>query len=201
MAEAADDISVSVLVTTSWTDLLSEDFEEGLGAFFVPGSNEHVTYYPQVLGRDGVVRVYGDGADNLSAIYSGAISLDSTSTLANIATEENALIKVVFSYYANSMEGRDGFCLDLSVDKGRSWSSMRCWHATDDFVDGIWYDDAEATFELGGDNDNGVANWLRIRFRNRGDSDKDDLLIDKVNVLLGVAVKDVIVATELKDSI
>ena len=88
--------------------------------------------------------------------------------------------RVAFSFYANSMELGDGFCVDSSRDSGRSWRAERCWRAAEDFADGAWYDDAAADLDLGGDG----AGDLRVRFRSRADSLDDDVLLDEVRVRL-----------------
>ena len=104
-------------------------------------------------------------------------------------------IKVVFSYYANSMELHDGFCLDYSVDDGSSWHPETCWYAVGDFDNGMWYDDASVAFELRKDRHDVYDNVdsFRIRFRCKADSANDDVLIDKVQVLE-------LVETDLKNS-
>ncbi len=102
------------------------------------------------------------------------------------------------------MEIHDGFCFDYSMDDGTSWHSERCWHAVQDFENGMWYDDVGVSFSLNKDHTHimaredkqGSLDAFRIRFRCRADSRKDDVLIDKVQ-LLGLSDG----GTELKDSI
>ncbi|KAL7530445.1 hypothetical protein ACHAXR_003500 [Thalassiosira sp. AJA248-18] len=163
-----------------WTELLSDDFENDYGIFHA-GSDDYATYYPFVKDRRGVLRIQHGNAMS-SSVYSDNIAFDHTSSNSN----NNNEIMVIFSYYANSMEGNDGFCLDYSLDDGDSWHSQKCWHAVGDFTNGMWYDDTSVVVEL--KNRNNIAVYenvdsFRIRFRCKADSAQDDVLIDKVQVM------------------
>mmetsp|Transcript_14801 Transcript_14801/g.32152 ORF Transcript_14801/g.32152 Transcript_14801/m.32152 type:complete len:267 (+) Transcript_14801:3-803(+) len=193
--------SLSSIQTSSWTELLSDDFQDSFGIFH-PGSTEYVTYYPYVKERHGVLRIQ-HGQDMRSSIYSDNIALleDASSPTMNRNSNSNSrMIKVVFSYYANSMEIYDGFCIDTSVDDGNSWHSQKCWHAETDFTNGSWYDDSFVAFELKEHQDNVVDGSFRIRFRCKGNSDKDDVLFDKVKVLQELLVAEETRSDVLKDS-
>ena len=175
---------------STWAELLDEDFKRDDLGYFNAMSDEYVTYYPLVKERRGVVRLQGAGrgimpssSPSSSAIYSD----DIIPILQNFDDIEE--VRLVFSFYANSMESTDGFCVDVSTDDGNSWRSERCWHAIRDFEDGMWYDDASVAFRLskGGDERryyvDGVGGGFRIRFRCRTDSLNDDILIDRVKLM------------------
>jgi len=171
----------------TWIELVTDDFEDDYGIFH-PGSDEYVTYYPFVKDRKGVFRIqHGSEIEMGSSLYSDNIALDNAST-----TSRNT-IKVVFSYYANSMEIQDGFCLDYSLDDGSIWHTQRCWNSVYDFDNGIWYDDTSVSFELSqSQQDVHDLDSFRIRIRCNSNSVNDDLLIDKVQVmeLLEIEFKD-----------
>jgi len=187
----------------TWMEILKDDFEHGLGIFHASESDaEYVTYYPFVKERRGVIRLQNehDGNENImssSSIYSNNIVIDPTTSSSSSSKEMS--FKLVFSYYANSMEVHDGFCVDYSIDDGSTWHSQKCWHAMDDFNNGMWYDGTAVTFNLKKDHavDDvyDTVGSFRIRFRCKADSLHDDVLIDKVQ-LLGL-----VDGTELKDSI
>jgi len=161
--------------SAEWADLLKENFELGYGSFNAGGEID-VKYYDNVLGRIGVVRIE-NGNDMESSIYSDVIPLD----------EEYSKIKVTFSFYANSMEFNDKFCLDYSTDDARknpktkkkdslSWSQVKCWSTTD-FQNQAWYDNASQEIDLSpGDNN------VRVRFRCSATSENDDILFSSVAV-------------------
>ena len=44
-----------------------------------------------------------------------------------------------FSFYVNSMELEDGYCVNVSVEDGSSWRSERCWYVLQDLEDGTGY--------------------------------------------------------------
>lgn len=200
--------------TTTWMELWNDDFINGLGIFAhapTPTTTMHdhnyVTYYPFVKERRGVIRLQNemyhtdndDGSVNVidvsSSIYSDGIAIP----------QDVMVVKLVFSYYANSMEENDGFCVDYSIDNGggddddggrsssssskttaRAWHSKECWHAMEDFDNGIWYDDIDVIFHLRNDHsgeDGMVVDSLRIRFRCKTNSLHDDVLIDRVQLL------------------
>ena len=168
----------------TWTEILNDDFEHGLGTFRASAGADapgRVTYYPFVKGRRGVIRLQNERADGYAA---------GSSVRSDVLAAPGGTIRVVFSYYANSMEARDGFCVDHGgADDGSPWVAGRCWHAAEDFENGRWYDGVEATFRRG------EGRGFRIRFRCKADSLHDDVLVDRVQ-LLGL-----LDGTEVKDSI
>jgi hypothetical protein len=151
--------------STNWVQLINEDFVNGFGSFNSGGSN--IKYYAGVKDRVGVVRIQdGDGMD--SSVNSNHIFVGTSTTF-----------KVVFSYYAYSMESTDGFCLDYSTDDGTSWHSEKCWLKLNDFENGSWYDDTEVTFTPSALNE---TDGLRVRLRCKASSIYDDILVDSVTV-------------------
>ena len=122
-----------------------------------------------------------------------------------IAVEERVLVE--FSFYANSMEGSDGFCVDYSLDvddggeggdssEAAAWITKRCYRRDgDDFVNGMWYDAASVVFDLRRDHPDAYdsLDGFRVRFRLSADGWTDDVLIGGVRILGGkdgVEVKD-----------
>jgi hypothetical protein len=151
--------------STNWVQLINEDFVNGFGSFNSGGSN--IKYYAGVKDRVGVVRIQdGDGMD--SSVHSNHIVVGTSTTF-----------KVVFSYYAYSMESTDGFCLDYSTDDGTSWHSEKCWLKLNDFENGSWYDDTEVTCTPSALNE---TDGLRVRLRCKASSIYDDVLVDSVAV-------------------
>jgi len=150
--------------TNDWTDLLREDFESGYGSF-TAGGDIDVKYYDSILGRTGVVRIE-NGNDMESSIYSDAILLD----------EDYSKIKVNFSFYANSMEFNDKFCLDYLEEGNSRWSEEKCW-STANFQNQVWYDNASWEIDLSPD-----VNNVRVRFRCSASSANDDILFSSIVV-------------------
>ncbi|KAL7545621.1 hypothetical protein ACHAWF_008972 [Thalassiosira exigua] len=172
----------------TWIEIANDDFVHDIGLFQSSIDNdEHVTFYPYVKGRRGVMRLQSEDQNLIVAhasASSGSVKLD----------ESTKQVKVIFSYFANSMEANDGFCLDYSIDDGASWHSQKCWHAIEDFNNGEWYDDVTVILNLKNvHGDIQEADDLRIRFRSKANSLHDDILFDKVKLLR-------LVETEMKDS-
>merc|ERR1712176_210585 len=150
--------------SSGWTELLKDDFESGYGSFNA-GGDVDVKYYDNILGRTGVIRIEnGNGME--SSIYSDAIALD----------EDYSKIKVIFSFYANSMEFNDEFCLDYKPEGISSWSEQKCW-STFNFQNQVWYDDASWVIDLSPGENN-----VRVRFRCSATSENDDILFSSVAV-------------------
>mmetsp|Transcript_1335 Transcript_1335/g.3169 ORF Transcript_1335/g.3169 Transcript_1335/m.3169 type:complete len:635 (+) Transcript_1335:142-2046(+) len=147
-----------------WVDLLAEDFRSGFGRFNAGGPTD-VKHYVSVLGRSGVVRIENGNGDE-SSIVSNNIFLDG----------DISKIRVQFSFYANSMEWSDAFCLDYNVDGDSSWTEQLCWDRND-FSNDIWYDDVESLFDVPAGSD-----YLRIRFRCDASSELDDILFSSIDI-------------------
>ena len=76
------------------------------------------------------------------------------------------------------MEDDDSFCLDYSTNSGKKWKEVECWSPGDDngFENKIWQDDVSVEFS------EKKANEINIRFRCEGNSNKDDVLFDRIEV-------------------
>lgn len=142
---------------------VDETFQYDYGTFNSGGVN--VRHYTNVLGRDGVVRLESSGID--STVYSNKVTLD----------KNYSRLKVVFNFYANSMEWNDRFCLDFMANESFNWREGRCWNYSD-FGNDVWYDDVAVEFRVSDDVDN-----IRVRFRCAATSAYDDILIDRVHIL------------------
>lgn len=148
-----------------WTKIVSEDFESGYGSFNDGGSD--VAYYKNVKGRTGVIRIQ-DGNGRRSSVFSN--KLDNSQT-------NFSQFRVNFSFFANSMETNDKFCLDYSVNGGTVWRKQKCWKSGTNFENLQWYDDMSISFTPPSGSDS-----LVIRFRCNGDSAQDDILIDSIEI-------------------
>lgn len=153
--------------SSSWKTLVQEDFDSGYGKFQDGGSD--VAYYNSVKGRSGVVRIQA-GNGRRSSVFSNKLVFDNQSY---------SKFKVIFSYYANSMESDDRFCLDYSTNGGTVWKKQQCWSSGNDFKNLSWYDDESVTIYP---NSSSMIDSLIIRFRCDGDNAQDDVLIDSVTV-------------------
>jgi hypothetical protein len=153
--------------SSSWATLVNEDFESGYGLFKDGGSD--VAYYKSVKGRSGVVRIQA-GNGRRSSVFSNAMTFNNDSY---------SKFKVIFSYYANSMETDDRFCLDYSTNGGTIWKKQKCWSSARDFQNSKWYDNQSVTIKP---NSSKVIKSLIIRFRCDGNNQQDDVLFDKVTV-------------------
>lgn len=145
-----------------WRTILNEDFKQGYGTFQKGG--RHARHYNSVKYRDGVVRIQ-NGKGSKSSFYSDDIALNGQSDF-----------RVTFSFYAIGMENDDSFCLDFSTNSGKKWNSVKCWSSPNDFWNKNWFDDVSVEFSENN------ADELNIRFRCQGDSNKDDVLFDKVEI-------------------
>ena len=143
--------------------LLSEDFASGYGSFISGGHD--TAYIESKKDRNGVVRIQ-DGNGEASSVYSNEITLNGS----------YPAIRVIFSYYGLSMESDDSFCIDYSLNETLDWKEVKCYSGDADFINKDWYDDASLEFNVGN------ADSVRVRFRCEGDDNKDDILIDMVNV-------------------
>ena len=144
-----------------WVSLLDEDFASDMGAFR-PGGDIDVKYYKSVLGRTGLVRIQKNGFG--SAIFTSPIPFEHSYSKA----------KVTFSFYPNSMETSDRFCLEYRT--GSSWIRSKCWSRSE-FTNGRWHDNVLKEFSLPGG-----SSQLSIRFIGAASSIYDDILFDRIKL-------------------
>jgi len=90
---------------------------------------------------------------------------------------------VTFSYFANSMENDEGFCLDFSTDGGNTWDSEECYTVGIDFENGLWYDDIGVEFDAEDIPGLQDASSLGIRLISKVNSYNDDVLFDMIQVV------------------
>jgi len=153
--------------SSSWKTIVSEDFDSGYGNFKDGGSD--VAYYNKVKGRFGVVRIQA-GNGRRSSIFSNQMTFNN---------ESYSKFKVVYSFYANNMESDDKFCLDYSTNGGTIWKKQQCWSSGRDFDNLQWYDNQSVMLMP---NSSSKIDSLVIRFRCDGDSIRDDVLFDNIEV-------------------
>jgi trypsin len=146
-----------------WRTVLYENFDKGYGSFSRGG--RHSTFYKSAKFRDGVIGIQ-NGKGPKSSFYSQDIRVDGKSDF-----------KVTFSYMAISMEDNDSFCLDYSTDSGNKWREVECWSTRkNDFNNKVWQDGVSVEFS------DRNADEINIRFRCNGNSNKDDVLFDEIEV-------------------
>jgi len=150
--------------------LLSEDFtsSSALDTFTISSDND-VKYYNTMFGREGVVRI-----QNANGYIATNVPLPSTSY---------SSYTVTFSYFANSMENDEGFCLDFSTDGGNTWDSEECYTVGIDFENGLWYDDVGVEFDAEDIPGLQDSSSLGIRLISKADRYDDDVLFDKIQVV------------------
>lgn len=146
-----------------WRTVLYENFDKGYGSFSRGG--RHSKFYKSAKFRDGVIGIQ-NGKGPKSSFYSQDIRVDGKSDF-----------KVTFSYMAISMEDNDSFCLDYSTDSGNKWREVKCWSTRkNDFNNKVWQDGVSVEFS------DRNADEINIRFRCNGNSNKDDVLFDEIEV-------------------
>lgn len=146
-----------------WSTVLYENFDKGYGSFTRGG--RHTKFYKSAKFRDGVIGIQ-NGKGRKSTFYSEDIRVDGKSDF-----------RVTFSYMAISMEDNDSFCLDYSTDSGEKWSEVECWSTgKNDFGNKVWQDGVSVEFS------NRNADEINIRFRCNGNSNKDDVLFDEIEL-------------------
>ncbi len=120
-------------------------------------------HYPSTLGREGVVQLRKS-----ATLPSYDIAVDSSQ------------LKVEFSFYANSMNVGEGFCLEYSLNDDEEWLPVRCWQSSIDFENSQWHDDFNAELHL----DEGVqVDSLRIKFESIASRDNTDVMFDRISLL------------------
>lgn len=127
-------------------------------------------YIDNKFGRSGIVMVKS-GLDNYDAA-----SVSSQ----NIALSNGGYSKfhVVFSFYSNSMEVTDRFCLDYKANGASTWSRAKCWRNGREFENGQWYDDMAYAFMPPAS----ITNSIRIRFRGMSAESFDRVFFDKIQL-------------------
>jgi hypothetical protein len=154
----------------NWVAIIDENFEHGFG-YFVDDDTTAVLY-DNFEGRTGVVAIQDGDAKSNSSVVSKTIRLGEAIGDGMVHSK----FKVVFSYYAYSMEIGDSFCFEYSVDAGDTWQSEKCWTIATDFENDKWYDDVTVTFAP-----QNVAK-LTLRFRCNASSRSDMVMIDSVQL-------------------
>mmetsp|Transcript_17065 Transcript_17065/g.37012 ORF Transcript_17065/g.37012 Transcript_17065/m.37012 type:complete len:838 (+) Transcript_17065:119-2632(+) len=154
----------------AWTSLFYEDFSSGFGQLNDGGSN--AMHVDSKFGRNGIVMIKRGNTDfDAASVYSDSIPLNKNRGYNNF--------KVVFSFYANSMEVNDRFCLDYSSNGSSSWRRAKCWRSGADFENGTWNDDVVKQFRP---SVNFAPNSIRFRFRGFSSDNFDRVFIEKVRL-------------------
>jgi len=148
--------------SSTWDVLTSEHFLGGFGVFQEVESQD-IQHYSSTLGRRGVIKL-----QNSAAMPSYNIAVDSSQ------------LKVAFSFYANSMNVGEGFCLEYSLNEDTDWNPVRCWQSSIDFENNQWYDDFYAELNL---DDRMQVDSLRIKFESIARRDNVHVMFDRVTLL------------------
>eukprot|EP00579_Thalassiosira_antarctica_P015869 CAMPEP_0201945774 /NCGR_PEP_ID=MMETSP0903-20130614/54076_1 /ASSEMBLY_ACC=CAM_ASM_000552 /TAXON_ID=420261 /ORGANISM="Thalassiosira antarctica, Strain CCMP982" /LENGTH=1119 /DNA_ID=CAMNT_0048488849 /DNA_START=137 /DNA_END=3498 /DNA_ORIENTATION=- len=151
-----------------WISLLYEGFSNGFGKFNDGGAD--AIHVDRKFGRNGMVMIK-EGTTNYhqASVFSNNIPLND---------RDFTKFKVVFSFYANSMEMNDRFCLDYSANGASAWSRAKCWRSGGDFENGDWNDNVEWVFQPTAN----AVNSIRIRFRGFSSENFDRVFIDKIQL-------------------
>ena len=149
----------------SWSSVLYEDFDSGLGKFVSGGYD--AMYTADRFGRNGLVMIkHGIDNSDEASITSENISLDDPGGFTKF--------KVVFSFYASNIGAGDGFCLDYRADE--VWTEANCWPSVEN---GKWNDEVTWGFQPG------LARSIAIRFRGFSSDDMKRIFIDKIQLYGG----------------
>eukprot|EP00986_Skeletonema_menzelii_P016834 scaffold16098_cov80-Skeletonema_menzelii.AAC.8 len=151
--------------SSEWNVLAHEHFLDGFGVFKEVEPRD-VHHYPSILGREGVIQL-----QKSATLPSYDIAVDSSSQL-----------KVEFSFYANSMNIGEGFCLEYSLNDETEWNPVRCWQSSIDFENSQWHDDFNVELHLD-DSRIQQVDSLRIKFESIASRDNVDVMFDRISLL------------------
>ena len=154
--------SSSPSTSDTWKVQTHEHFLDGFGVFKEVESQD-IHHFSSKLGRQGVVQL-----QKSSALPSYDIAVDSSK------------LKVAFSFYANSMDVGEGFCLEYSLNDDTDWKPVRCWQSSIDFENSQWHDDFNVELNL---DESIQVDSLRIKFESIASRDNADVMFDHVTLL------------------
>jgi hypothetical protein len=150
----------------TWIEILSDDFESGMGNWTDGGSDcRHYT---------GTHSPGGNGSVELRDNSGAASSM----TTGNLPLSGKTEIEVVFSYKPRSMDRvTEDFWLLISTDGGGSYSQVEEWNRDDEFVNDQVY--LGETLAITG---YALTDQTRLRFQCDASGNKDWVYIDDVTI-------------------
>lgn len=148
----------------TWNVLAHEHFLDGFGLFEAVESQD-IHHYSSTLGREGVVQLQKSA------------SLPSYDIAVDVGSSQ---LKIVFSFFANSMEIGEGFCLEYSINDESEWNPVRCWQSSIDFENSKWHDNFNVELSL---DDRIQVDSLRIKFESIASGDNVDVMFDRISLL------------------
>lgn len=154
----------------TWTSILYEDFENGIGKFIDGGLD--AAYVDSRFGRSG-----------LAMVKSGRVNYDQASiSSSNIQLDDSGgmtQLMIVFSYYASNMGADDGFCLEYQANGASDWALAKCWELGVDFDNKKWYDAESLVFRTES------STSISIRFRGFSSDISNRIFFDKIELFGG----------------
>mmetsp|Transcript_28340 Transcript_28340/g.48874 ORF Transcript_28340/g.48874 Transcript_28340/m.48874 type:complete len:180 (+) Transcript_28340:372-911(+) len=121
------------------------------------------------------------GQNGMTMITRGTANYDQALVFSNNIPSNDrnfTKFKVVFSFYTNSMDTNDRFCLDYSANGASARSRAKCWRSGEGFENGEWNDNVEWVFQLTANN----VNSIRIRFRGFSAENFNRVFIDEIRL-------------------
>lgn len=139
-----------------WDGVFDEDFGRGMGFF---KRKDGAKYIYSAKHRSGVVRIQRDA------------TMDTD--WHDVERYDRCRARVTFQMVG--MERNDDWCVEYGADGNSKFNEARCF-SPDEFNNKRWWDGEVASFSVKGMDD------VKVRLRCRGNSKKDDVLIDGVRL-------------------
>jgi len=159
---SAVDIEVS-LGSSTWVQIISDDFESGLG-------NWNVTDTESFLYTEGTYAYQGNNALNIQDNNDNSVG-----TTSNLTLSAYSEVKVDFAYICVSMDNSDeDFWMQISTDGGSNFTTVEEWNLNDEFVNDQFYTDSVTITGYT------LTDQTQIRFRCDASGNKDDVYIDTI---------------------
>jgi hypothetical protein len=158
-------LTITVQPVPTWTRILYDDFESGMGNWIDGGAN-CIRYVGSSYAHQ------GSGALNLQDHTSTSVA-----TTNKLALSKYTKIKVDFWYKCISMDSKtEDFWLQISTNGGTSYTTVEEWNYTDEFINGQYYQDSVII------TGRTLTDQTRIRFRCDASAKDDDVYIDQIAV-------------------
>jgi len=153
--------------STSWSTILTADFESGLGGFSDGGSDVRRSINDSAYAWQGdyCVRLRDNSGTDSALIQTDAVDFGTYGEL-----------KIAFTFIANSMESGEDFLLE--VFDGSQWQVVAAFVSGTDFDNGQFYT-AEVTLDT---TDVAFASNGKIRFRCDASGNNDQIYLDQVTL-------------------
>ncbi len=143
-------------------EIISDSFEFGMGNWYDGGVDCEIS---KNLSSSGVysIRLKGNSGQE-SSIYSRALNL-----------EDKEEVKISFNYHSQSMELGEQLSLEISVDGGTSFETIRQWVSAKEFNDAEFrYKTLNVEYDF--------SKETVFRFRCIGSNFKDQIFLDEIEI-------------------